>query len=645
MIFKQDGFMQQAQEIRSYSVKKPDPFAELESGVLAALETYSNVHRGSGHNSLVTTHLYEQARNIVLDYLGLSKKKYEVIFCSPLRAEILAKKINPDSFQTVSSQDIYLPLGVRAIAVKRGSLPGGTPFQTGGGTTRIISPDWVVWANAPDKFEAGTPQIMNVIIFARALTMVKHLGPDTFRNGATGKISVSDILYRDELEEYSGLKLLQELRKTLIGHDILVPTTEGIKPYINLDNAASTPTFRPIWNAVCKSLHYSGQEQAELVQETRSICAGFLDAPVSDYDIVFTSNTTEAINLVAASLSKKSEHDTEPVVLTTVLEHTSNDLPWRMVPGVSIVRLQIDAEGFVDLNKLEAILCDYNSKCRYGKKRIRLMAVTGASNVLGVFNNLEDISRIVHKYKVLLMVDAAQLVAHRKTSVRQFGIDFLAFSAHKVYAPFGTGVLVAGKGLLNFNTDEMELIRKSGEENLAGIASLGKALVLLKRIGLNLIRDEEQALTRRTLLGLAKIPEIIVYGVKDPSAPGFERKGGVIAFSHKKIFSDKIAGNLADQGGIGIRHGCHCAHILVKQLVGVGPFLERFQRIIATLFPVLKFPGLARVSFGIGNTGEDIDIFIKELNKIVRRPGSFRKTNIRQQMDDFVNSSAQKVYT
>ncbi len=637
--------MQPIFEPESPLAQTADPFAELESGVLAALETYSNVHRGSGHNSIVTTHLYEQARNIVLDYLELNKKKYEVIFCSPGRAEILRKKIKPGSFQIVSSQEIYLPLGVRAIAVKRGSLPGGTPFQTGGGTTRIISPDWVVWANAPDKFEAGTPQIMNVIIFARALNMVKHLGPDTFRNVAAGEISVGDILYHDELEEYSGPKLLPELRKTLIGHDILVPTTEGIKPFINLDNAASTPTFSPIWNAVCETFHLSGQEQAELVQETRSICAGFLDAPVSDYDIVFTSNTTEAINLVATSISKESEQGTEPVVLTTVLEHTSNDLPWRMVPGVSVVRLQIDAEGFVDLDKLEAILCEYNSKCRHGKKRIRLMTVTGASNVLGVFNNLEEISRIVHKYEVQLMVDAAQLVAHRKTSIRQFGIDYLAFSAHKVYAPFGTGVLVAGKGLLNFDLDEMELIRKSGEENLAGIASLGKALILLKRIGLDLIRDEEQALTRRTLLGLAKIPEITVYGVKDPSAPGFERKGGVIAFSHRKIFSDKIARNLADQGGIGIRHGCHCAHILVKQLVGVGPFLERFQRIIATLFPVLKFPGLARISFGIGNTVDDVDIFINVLNKIVRQPRSLPKATIRQQMDDFVNSSAQKVYT
>jgi len=272
------------------------------------------------------------------------------------------------------------------------------------------------------------------------------------------------------------------------------------------------------------------------------------------------------------------------------------------------------------------------------------MAVTGASNVLGVFNDLGEISRIAHKYGVLLLVDAAQLVAHRKTSIRQFGIDFFAFSAHKVYAPFGTGVLIVRKGLLNFSPDEMELIRKSGEENCTGIASLGKALILLKRIGPNLIRDEEQALTKSTLQGLAQIPEIIVYGVNDPETSGFDRKGGVIAFSHKKIFSDKIAKKLAEEGGIGIRYGCHCAHILVKHLVGVGHFLENFQRIIATLFPVLNFPGLARVSFGIENTEEDVKAFLNVINKIARHPGSVPSKEIQQQINGFVSATVQRVY-
>ncbi len=132
------------------------------------------------------------------------------------------------------------------------------------------------------------------------------------------------------------------------------------------------------------------------------------------------------------------------------------------------------------------------------------MAVSGASNVLGTCNDLAEISRIVHRYGARLLVDAAQLVAHRKVEMAGCGIDYLAFSAHKVYAPFGTGVLVARKGLLNFSPAELALIHSSGEENVGGIAALGKALVLLQRIGLDVIQEEEQALTGRALRGLAQ---------------------------------------------------------------------------------------------------------------------------------------------
>ena len=151
-----------------------EAFVELERGVRAALETYSNVHRGSGHNSLVTTHLYERARDIVLEYLGLNKEKYTVVFCTPRRAELLKGQLGRGSYQSLSSQDIGLPLGVRALAVDRRMLPGGVPFQTGGGTARLVFPSRVIWAKAPDRFEAGTPAIVNVIAFARALQLIQR---------------------------------------------------------------------------------------------------------------------------------------------------------------------------------------------------------------------------------------------------------------------------------------------------------------------------------------------------------------------------------------------------------------------------------------------------------------------------------------
>ena len=633
-----------------------EAFAELERGVHAALETYSNVHRGSGHNSMVTTHLYEQAREIVLEYLGLNKDKYVVIFCTPRRAEALKSQLKPESYRCLSSEDTGLALGVRALAVERKALPGGIPFQTGGGTARLVSPTWVIWAKAPDKFEAGTPAIINVIAFARALRLIQQFGNDAFKNATGEKLSAAELLCHDELDKYSGRELLDQLRQTLIGGSVCVPTVAGARPFINLDNGASTPTFRPVWEAVCQTWHQPRQVQQEIIHEVKSICAVVLGARLADYDVIFTSNTTEAINLAAESLSHEGEQGIEPVVLNTLLEHNSNELPWRMVPGCSLIRLAVDAEGFLDLNELETLLCAYNQEGKYGKKLIKLVAVSGASNVLGVFNNLAEIGRIVHRYGARLLVDAAQMVAHRKVEMERCGIDYLAFSAHKVYAPFGSGALLVRKGLLKFSQAELALIQSSGEENAGGIAALGKALVLLQRIGLDVIQKEEQVLTGRALSGLAQIPGLTIYGIKDPGSPKFAQKGGVIVFGLKGVSPSRMAKELAEQGGIGVRYGCHCAHLLVKRLLRISPVLGRLQGLILILFQKISLPGLVRVSLGIENSPEDIDTLIEVLSRIALQPGkhasytqngtaSLLQMDIHQQMNDFARAAAQRVYT
>jgi selenocysteine lyase/cysteine desulfurase len=282
-------------------------FAELEQGVQAALETYANVRRGSGHHSLVSTHVYEQARDIVLEYLGLNKEKYIVIFGTPRRAELIKALLKPEKCQIVSSQNIGLPLGVRALIVERKALPKGVPFQTGGRTARLVSPGWVIWAKAPHKFEAGTPAIVNVIAFARALHLIQLFGKDAFKDSVAADLAATEILYLDELEQYSGQELSAELKQTLIGRDVHVPTMEGARPYINLDNGASTPTFAPIWNTVCQTWRQSSQIQHAMIHEVKSICAEVLGAPLAVYDVIFTANTTEAINRVAESLRNEPE--------------------------------------------------------------------------------------------------------------------------------------------------------------------------------------------------------------------------------------------------------------------------------------------------------------------------------------------------
>ena len=225
--------------------------------------------------------------------------------------------------------------------------------------------------------------------------------------------------------------------------------------------------------------------------------------------------------------------------------------------------------------------------------------------------------------------------------MEECGIDYLAFSAHKAYAPFGSGVLVARKGLLHFSPAELDLIRSSGEENAGGIAALGKALVLLQRIGLDVIQEEEQALTGRALRGLAQIPGLTIYGIKDPDSPRFAQKGGVIVFRLEGIMANRVAKELAERGGIGVRSGCHCAHLLIKHLLNIHPLLELFQGLILTLFPQVALPGLTRVSLGIENSAEEVDTLIAVLDKIARQPrtGANRHA-VRQQMDDFARAAA-----
>jgi selenocysteine lyase/cysteine desulfurase len=180
---------------------------------------------------------------------------------------------------------------------------------------------------------------------------------------------------------------------------------------------------------------------------------------------------------------------------------------------------------------------------------------------------------------------------------------------------------------------------------------LGKSLLLLQRIGLDLIRQEEQALTARTLRGLAQIPGLTMYGIKDPDSPQFADKGGVIVFSLKDILATEVAKELAKRGGIGVRAGCHCAHLLIKHLLNIRPSLALLQRVIVTLFPQVSLPGVARVSLGSENSGADVDTLIRVLGEIARQPrieaGSpftTVQTDVQRQIEEFANAAVARVY-
>jgi selenocysteine lyase/cysteine desulfurase len=598
---------------------------ELAQRVYAALETYSNVHRGAGPNSEATTALFERARAIVLEHFGLDGATHAVVFSDPLGANSLGAQLNPEHYRVLSSQELGLPLGVRAIAVERSALLRRWPLRAGGGTVKIVSPDSVIWSDVPNRFEAGTPAIMNVIATACALQLTRRFGPHSFQCTDAEASSIEAMLYHDDYSKHSGPQLFSALKEAVVGFGVGVPTRRGKRPYIHLDHAASTQALLPVWACVCQVWRQPQRARPQIVHEVKGICAEFLGAPPNEYSVIFTANTTEAIIVAAASLPCSVPAGIQPVVLNTWLEHNSNELPWRDVPGSSMLRLSVDDEGFVDLDELVGLLQQYNSQQRHGCQRIALLALSGASNVLGSYNNLPAICRIAHQYGARVLVDAAQLAAHRRIEMARWGVDYLALSGHKLYAPFGSGVLLVRNEIVAQQPLVWERIKACGEENVTGIAAIGKAMVLLQRIGMSTVEAEERQLTLQALQGLSTIQGVEIWGVKGPESPRIRHRGGIIAFSIRHVPHNRVAQELAERAGIGARTGCHCAHLLVKRLLRIRPWRAKTADLSLLLFPrfaSIVLPGLVRVSLGIGNDQHDVSLFLRTVQEIVDAPRS-----------------------
>jgi selenocysteine lyase/cysteine desulfurase len=638
-----------------------DALLQLKNSIYTLLETYSNVHRGTGHNSMITTFLFDQAREIILENLELPKKKYVIVFCSPRRLNIFRTQLKSKQYQVISSNNLGLPLGIRALIVKKRHLRKCSSVYTGGGMIKHVTSNSVVWADIPERFESGTPSIVNIITLAKAIQLNDRNRKDTSEGRKEKVLSLEEIFYQDNVKEYSGteLLLLLKLQKMLIGYNTHVPTREGFQPFINLDNAASTPTFLPIWETYCKVLSQPVEKFQEIIQEVKNICAGFLNAPLEKYDIIFTSNTTEAINLVAQSLRQEK---IDSVIINTILEHHSNELPFRYISGSLLIRIEVDNQGFVDLNKLEAILKEYNKDLKHGDKRVRIVAVSGLSNVLGTYTDLKAISQITHQYNAQLLVDGAQLVAHHRVDIDGLDIDYFAFSGHKNYAPFGSGALIVKKGHLKFETNELNEIKSSGDENVVGIATMGKALDLLNKIGIDIIEEHEKDLTQITVEKLNNMKDVEVFGVTDPNSINFKKRGSIVAFSLKTVPHNLAAKELAEYGGIGIRDGCFCAHMLVHQVLNIQKIRILGAEMTSIIIPEktrMCIPGLLRVSFGIENTISDVEILLRAIESLMKKSRSVLnkllaytyngtlfvpKTKTEEKMKAFVKLVAKKVY-
>ena len=605
--------MSQQQPITDAGKRIPDALLKIEETMHCVLETYSNVHRGSGLKSAITSAIYDKARDLALQYMKLSRTKYRLVFCSHYKASRLSAIAGHANCQIVSSADFGLNLGICAFAYRKGSLPVKQPPFPGGGSARLISESRVIWAKEPECFEAGTPAVVNAIALVKAMGMATE--------GISGKFfkpiitdNVADILSPGMDETLTGQAALSAIRSKRIGAGITVPYAAGNRPYINLDNAASTPTFDPVWNAVRKCLVLSGPVKDQIPREVRKIIADFLHFSLTEYDVIFTQNTTEAVNILSQNLTQFTH---KCFITGSRLEHSSNDLPWRLLSKEPIIRLDFDESGKLCPDHLDQLLAARAAEKTQADSLIPLVAITAASNVMGTYQDMESICSVVHKHGGRVFADGAQVVAHRLTDIGSIGIDAFVFSAHKVYAPFGCGVLVIKKGLLSIPEGETEGITTSGENNIAGIAALGVALRILSKIGIETIEAEENHVCSTLLQGLSGINSVSIHGISASGPGDLKMRSGVVSFSVKGKFPHVLAKRTALAGGLGLRFGCHCAHMLVKKLAGVTPGIEKFQNFLTTIIPGLNFPGVLRASIGLENTDEDARHFIEALKLVL----------------------------
>jgi cysteine desulfurase/selenocysteine lyase len=393
------------------------------------------------------------------------------------------------------------------------------------------------------------------------------------------------------------------LARTFFGH-----------PLVYLDSAATSQKPKVVIDAigryyansnanVHRGVYALSEEATEGYEAARARMARFLHAE-DPSEIVFVRGTTEAINLVATSLSRGFLRRGDRVI-TTVMEHHSNIVPWHLLrshPGIDLQFVDIDDDGRLNREEYDRLLT----------KSTKVVTLTHVSNVLGTVNPVRAIADQAHAAGALVVVDAAQSAPHRPVDVRELGADFVALSGHKMLGPTGIGVLWARRELLDKMPPAMgggEMIREvhqdwvdyrdppgkfeAGTPNIAGAFGLAVAAEYLEGLGWEAIAEHERALQRHFFRRAAEAfgDRIKVYG-----PPKVEEREAVLSFSLRGIHPHDVS-SIVDAEGVAIRSGHHCAQ----------PLMER-----------LKVPALSRASPYIYNSTEEIDRLIEALGKVVR---------------------------
>ncbi|MCB0205338.1 MAG: aminotransferase class V-fold PLP-dependent enzyme [Anaerolineae bacterium] len=427
------------------------------------------------------------------------------------------------------------------------------------------------------------------------------------------------------------------LRSRIVGIDERVPLLDGsLATYVNLDNAASTPAltdvleavdrFMPYYSSVHRGTGFKSRLSTVAYDRAHETIAEFVGANTDTNAVIFGKNTTEAINKLSFRLPARPG----AVVITTQLEHHSNDLPWRARFPVEHVRALPD--GRLDEAHFDQLLAQHAGN-------IALVAVTGASNVSGFLQPIHRLARKAHAAGALILVDAAQLAPHRRVDMKADGdpehLDFVTLSAHKMYAPFGTGALVGpktvfmqgapeypGGGTVDVVTlDEVHWAGmpdrdEAGSPNVVGAVAMAAAARVLMDVGMDRVAAHEQALLAYATERLLAVPGVTIYGETDPAR--LHEKVGVIPFNMAGVSHFLLAAILGYEGGIGVRSGCFCAHPYVVHLLNLDSETASSWRTQLLDGDKSNMPGMVRMSFGCYSNREDVDRLVAMLERIAR---------------------------
>jgi selenocysteine lyase/cysteine desulfurase len=407
----------------------------------------------------------------------------------------------------------------------------------------------------------------------------------------------------------------------------MVPCVDGTsRPYLNLDAAASTSAlprvaervagFVPWYASVHRGAGYKSRQATAAYELSRAAALGFARRAADGSDVaIVCRNTTEAINLLAYRLRLSADD----VVVTTVVEHHANLLPWARLCQRRFV--ECEADGTFEVAAVVEALSQ--------QVRPRLLAITGASNVTGWLPPIGEIIDVAHEHGVAVLVDAAQLAPHRPLPATA---DFLAWSGHKIYAPFGAGILVgprstfstgdpflAGGGAVDLvDLDEVAWTdpperEEAGSPNVVGAVALHAAIEEFERLGWDAIVAHDQMMARRLRGGLAALDGVTLLGpslaVDTLPVATFEVDGTPHAL---------VAARLSAEYGIGIRHGCFCAHPYLMRLLQLTPAEIAAYRQAVRAGNHGATPGAVRASAGLNTTEADIDRFLAAVAEIAK---------------------------